>query len=65
MDKYRAFSWMCLRDFGERRKFASLFTSLGCPYRCSFCAIHATYGEHKIRYWEPRMGLAADRYSRA
>lgn len=51
MDKYRAFSWMCLGDFSERGKFASIFTSLGCPYKCSFCAIHATYGEHRVRYW--------------
>jgi len=53
MDKYRAFSWMCLRDFSERSRFASIFTSLGCPYKCSFCAIHATYGENRIRYWSP------------
>jgi radical SAM superfamily enzyme YgiQ (UPF0313 family) len=57
MNKYRAFSWMCLRDFSERTKFASIFTSLGCPFKCSFCAIHATYGEHKIRYWSPEWVL--------
>ncbi|HBL24193.1 MAG TPA: B12-binding domain-containing radical SAM protein [Deltaproteobacteria bacterium] len=57
MDNYRAFSWMCLRDFSERTKFASIFTSLGCPFRCSFCAIHATYGEHRIRYWSPEWVL--------
>ncbi|MCX5809851.1 MAG: radical SAM protein [Proteobacteria bacterium] len=57
MDNYRAFSWMCLHDFSERTKFASIFTSLGCPYRCSFCAIHATYGEHRIRYWSPEWVL--------
>jgi anaerobic magnesium-protoporphyrin IX monomethyl ester cyclase len=57
MEKYRAFSWMCLRDFSERTKFASIFTSLGCPFKCSFCAIHATYGEHHIRYWSPQWVL--------
>jgi anaerobic magnesium-protoporphyrin IX monomethyl ester cyclase len=57
MDKYRAFSWMCLRDFSERTRFASIFTSLGCPFKCSFCAIHATYGEHRIRYWNPQWVL--------
>ena len=50
-EKYRAFNWMCLGDLGTRNRFASLFTSLGCPFHCNFCAIHATYGEHKLRSW--------------
>jgi len=57
MDRYRAFSWMCLRDFSERTKYASIFTSLGCPYKCSFCAIHTTYGERKLRSWSPEWVL--------
>jgi radical SAM superfamily enzyme YgiQ (UPF0313 family) len=50
-DKYRAFNWMCLGDLGSRNRFASIFTSLGCPFHCNFCAIHSTYGEHKLRRW--------------
>lgn len=49
--RYRAFNWMCLQDLPSRDRYASFYTSLGCPYRCSFCAIHSTYGERKIRYW--------------
>ncbi|MBN2644206.1 MAG: B12-binding domain-containing radical SAM protein [Desulfuromonadaceae bacterium] len=49
--EYRAFNWMCLQDLHSRGHYASLYTSLGCPYKCSYCAIQATYGERKIRYW--------------
>jgi len=43
--------------------FASLYTSLGCPFRCSFCCINAPfgnnnlenwdYGRNKFRFWDP------------
>jgi len=49
---YRAFNWMCMGDLESRGRYASLFTSLGCPFSCSYCAIHATYGDKRIRYWD-------------
>ena len=54
---YRAFNWMCLADFSKREHYVSMYTSLGCPFRCNFCAIHATYGERRIRYWSPEWVL--------
>jgi anaerobic magnesium-protoporphyrin IX monomethyl ester cyclase len=56
-DKYRGFNWMCLEDLQSRNRFVSMYTSLGCPFKCNFCAIHATYGEHKLRCWSPEWVL--------
>lgn len=51
--KYRAHNWQCLDDLNARKNYASLSTSLGCPYKCDFCSIFQTFGEHKVRYWDP------------
>jgi radical SAM superfamily enzyme YgiQ (UPF0313 family) len=42
MDRYRAHNWHC---FGEasRQPYAAIYTSLGCPFHCSFCCIHAPF----------------------
>jgi radical SAM superfamily enzyme YgiQ (UPF0313 family) len=37
----------------ERTPFASLYTSLGCPYKCDFCCINAPFGKSTFRYWHP------------
>lgn len=54
---YRAFNWMSLQSLETRNHYAGMFTSLGCPYKCSFCAIHATFAEHRIRNWSPEWAL--------
>ena len=53
MDKYRAHNWHCFDHINERSPYASLYTSLGCPYRCSFCCINAPFGKSAYRMWSP------------
>lgn len=53
MDKYIAHNWHCL-DGSPRSPYASVYTSLGCPFSCSFCNIHTLYGgRHKVWYRNP------------
>lgn len=42
MERYRAHNWHC---FGERSRqpYVALYTTLGCPYHCSFCCIQAPF----------------------
>ena len=40
MWRYRAHTWQCL-DGSPRQPYASIYTTLGCPFKCSFCCINA------------------------
>ena len=51
MDKYKAHNWHCLGDLESRHRYASISTSLGCPFNCSFCCINAPFGKHMWRTW--------------
>ncbi len=53
MADYRAHNWHCFDSIHERQPYASIYTSLGCPYKCSFCCIHAPFGKPSYRMWLP------------
>jgi radical SAM superfamily enzyme YgiQ (UPF0313 family) len=68
MDRYRAHNWHCLGG-QERQPYAAIYTTLGCPFHCSFCCIQAPFksGEraaglnesaNSYRYWGPDNVLA-------
>ena len=64
MQRYRAHNWHCFGHL-EREPYAALYTTLGCPYKCTFCCIQAPFksGEKALGYsgsvntyrmWSPR-----------
>lgn len=73
MERYRAHNWHCFGGL-ERAPYASLYTTLGCPFSCSFCCIQApfragerlkartsTVGPNSYRRWSPtRIGATLE-----
>jgi radical SAM superfamily enzyme YgiQ (UPF0313 family) len=64
LDMYRAHIWHGDYDFNKTTPFASIYTTLGCNFKCSFCIINlinrtdSSDGIHSansnlMRYWSP------------
>ena len=53
MQSYRAHNWHCFEHIHEREPYVSMHTSLGCPYKCTFCCINAPFGKPSYRLWSP------------
>lgn len=58
MQLYRAHNWQCFGDPDNRQPYASIYTSLGCPYSCSFCCINAPFDSHRYRMRKPEAVVA-------
>ncbi len=58
MARYRAHNWQCFGDLASRKPYASIYTSLGCPYRCVFCCINAPFGVNRYRMRNPESVVA-------
>ena len=65
MGLYRAHNWHCFGHL-QRQPYASIYTTLGCPYHCTFCCIQAPFktGEavlgfkesvNSYRFWSPEV----------
>jgi len=63
-NKYRTSFWHSWSNNTETSPFASIYTSLGCPHKCSFCMINiinrnnnspdiASSDSNIFRYWQP------------
>ena len=54
LPEYRAHNWHCFAHLNQRQPYVAIYTSLGCPFHCSFCCISALFGKAGIRYRSPQ-----------
>lgn len=51
--KYRSHNWHSFGHIQSRSPYASMYTSLGCPFSCQFCCINSPFGKPSYRLWHP------------
>lgn len=56
MPSYRAHNWHCFDCPDNRSPYATVYTSLGCPYDCDFCALKSLFNEKPgVRFRKPEI----------
>ena len=64
LKNYRTAGWHSWSNNSDKQPFAALYTSLGCPYKCSFCMINiinrmnhadniSSQDSNIFRWWSP------------
>jgi anaerobic magnesium-protoporphyrin IX monomethyl ester cyclase len=64
LSSYRTAGWHSWSNDSDKQPFAAIYTSLGCPYRCSFCMINiinrvksgnaiSSADSNVFRWWPP------------
>ena len=64
LSSYRTAGWHSWSNNSDKQPFAALYTSLGCPYKCSFCMINiinrtdnapniSSQNSNIFRWWSP------------
>ena len=64
LSEYRTAGWHSWSNNSDKQPFAALYTSLGCPYKCSFCMINiinrqsndshiTSQDSNSFRWWSP------------
>jgi radical SAM superfamily enzyme YgiQ (UPF0313 family) len=58
MNKYRAHNWQCFSNLNKRQPYASIYTSLGCPYKClsGDTVVNTLYGNFPIKELADKYG---------
>ena len=60
LDHYRCHNWHAFDNMNQRSPYASIYSTLGCPFKCSFCCINAPFGNmlsgpRPYRFWSPEV----------
>jgi anaerobic magnesium-protoporphyrin IX monomethyl ester cyclase len=58
MSAYRAHVWQCFGDLSRRKPYASIYSSFGCPEKCSFCCINSPFHSNRYRTRDPNLVVA-------